>query len=63
MSVTAAAAATPLEPSRWVNLKKLLGRPLIDPGVRDEDLAAWLDANTMLVPGSPGVPLESCGGA
>lgn len=37
------------EPGWWLNAKKLLKNPLIDPHVADDKLAAWIDAHTMRV--------------
>jgi hypothetical protein len=37
------------EPGWWINAKKILQPPLIDPNVPDSELSAWLDAHTMAV--------------
>lgn len=39
----------PTAPGRWVNIKELMKKPLIDPGVADDQLAAWIDSSTMAV--------------
>ena len=39
----------PPPPPRWASLKATLGPPLVDPGVPDAGVAAWLDAHTLPV--------------
>lgn len=37
------------DPGWWSNVKQMLRMPLIDPGVSDDELASWIDANTMAI--------------
>lgn len=40
---------TAFQPGWWHNARTMLRRPLLDPSVAADDLAAWIDAHTMRV--------------